>query len=164
MIRNINQPEIIFIDYKLRVRSPKKEEWSTAVPWYSNPKVMYYSEGAKDKIYNIEEIIKMYEYLSNVGELYFIEVLEEMQWKSIGDVTLSEENIPIAIGEEAYWGKGIGTKVIAKLIERARAIGLNKISIPAIYHYNKRSQNLFKALGFIEIGENHNEKSYELIL
>lgn len=164
MIKNVNQPEIIFIDDKLRIRSPKKEEWSTAIPWYSNSKIMYYSEGVEDKIYNIEDIIKMYEYLSNVGELYFIEVLEDLKWNPIGDVTLSEENMPIAIGVEAYWGKGIGSKVIAKLIERAKFIGLNKISVPAIYHYNKRSQNLFKALGFIEIEENDKEKSYELIL
>ena len=46
----------------------------------------------------------MYEFLSTRGELYFIEVKENENWYAIGDVTLWEENLPIAIGDEEYWG------------------------------------------------------------
>ena len=63
----------------------------------------------------------MYEYLSTRGELYFIEVKEDGHFKAIGDVTLWEENLPIAIGEEAYWGQGIGKLVIQTLLKRAKS-------------------------------------------
>jgi len=163
-IKEITQPDIIDIDKELRLRTPNKNQWEVALPWYENPKVLYYSEGVTDKVYDMEKIKGMYTYLGRVGELYFIEVLENGDWKPIGDVTLSEENMPIAIGEEAYWGKGIGKKVIGSLIERARKIGLKKLQVPSIYLYNSRSESLFTSLGFIQINENEKEKSFELVL
>lgn len=163
-IKEITQPDIIEIDKELRLRTPNKNQWEVALPWYENTKVLYYSEGVTDKIYDMEIINRMYMYLSNAGELYFIEVLENGDWKPIGDVTLSEENMPIAIGEEAYWGKGIGKKVIGRLIERTREIGLKKLQVPSIYLYNSRSENLFTSLGFVEVSKNEKEKSFELVL
>lgn len=163
-IKEITQPDVIEIDKELRLRTPDKSQWEVALPWYENPKVMYYSEGVTDKVYDMEKIKGMYTYLGRVGELYFIEVLENGDWKPIGDVTLSEENMPIAIGEEAYWGKGIGKKVIGSLIERAREIGLKKLQVPSIYLYNSRSENLFTSLGFLEVSKNEKEKSFELVL
>lgn len=72
--------------------------------------------------------------------------------------------MPIVIGDEKYWGKGIGRKVIGKLIGRAKSIGLTKIYIPDIYSYNNRSQNLFKSMGFVEVDRRDNASSYELKL
>jgi len=161
---NIIQPEIISIDNNLRLISGKKDQWEKALPWYTNPKVLYYSEGITEGVYDMAVINRMYEALSSIGELYFIEVLEDNQWKPIGDATLSDKNMPIVIGDECYWGKGFGSKIIKVLIERARFIGLGKITIPAIYVYNERSQNLFKSMGFKEISSNNKEKTYELLL
>lgn len=162
--KEVKQPEIIDIDTDLRLRNPENTEWEIALPWYQNPKVLYFSEGVTDKVYDMETINRMYGYLNSIGELYFIEVLEDELWKPIGDVTLSDQNMPIAIGDEAYWGKGIGKRVIGELVERAKAIGLRKLCIRAIYLYNNRSQNLFTSMGFVEVGENDTEKSYEFRL
>jgi RimJ/RimL family protein N-acetyltransferase len=164
VIKKTIQPETITITEDLRLRNPDKTEWRTALPWYQNPKVLFYSEGVTDKVYDIDVINRMYGYLCSIGELYFIEIFEDGIWKAIGDVTLSDMNMPIAIGNEKYWGKGIGKKVISKLIERAKSIGLCKIGIPQIYLYNNRSQALFTSLGFIEINRNETEKSYEINL
>jgi uncharacterized protein GlcG (DUF336 family) len=67
-------------------------------------------------------IKRMYTYLESIGELYFIEVYEGNTWIPVGDVTLSDKNMPIAIGEPKYWGRGIGKDVISKLLERAKKI------------------------------------------
>lgn len=162
--KNIQQPNIINIQNDLRLRIINESQWHLALPWYQNQEVLYYSEGVKDKIYDMETIKKMYTYLNNIGELYFIEILENEQWNPIGDVTLSEENFPIVIGNKDYWGKGIGKKVISVLIDRAKRIGLRKIYIPAIYKYNERSRNLFTSFGFIKVSENEKEDSFELNL
>ena len=158
------QPKWIDIDASLRLKTPKKSEWKLAYPWYQNPQVMYLSEGVKNKTYELEQIYNMYEFLSTRGELYFIEVKEEGGWVAIGDVTLAEENLPIAIGDEAYWGQGIGKAVIKALLKRAKFLGMTKISVPAIYHYNIGSQRLFESCGFKKVGENDTEKSYEKII
>lgn len=162
--RDIVQPDVINIDKGLRLRNPDGLQWETALPWYKNPKILYYSEGITDKTYDMNIINRMYGYLSSIGELYFIEVYEKDIWKAIGDVTLSEQNMPIVIGDEKYWSKGIGKKVIGKLIGRAKSIGLTKIYIPDIYSYNNRSQNLFKSMGFVEVDRRDNASSYELKL
>lgn len=162
-IKDIIQPHTIIIDEYLRLKTPNRTEWEKALPWYQNPRVLYYSEGVTDKVYGMDIINRMYEYLSKIGELYFIEIYEENHWMAIGDATLSEANMPIAIGDEKYWGKGIGKKVIGKLVERAKEIKLKRICIPAIYTYNERSQNLVKSMGFVEVNSNDKEKTYELI-
>lgn len=160
----MNQPKIINIHETLRLYTPDKSEWSQALPWYQNEKVMYLSEGISNRVYHLDEIYNMYEFLSTRGELYFIQVLEKQRWVSIGDVTLWEENLPIAIGVETYWQQGIGKQVIKTLLKRAKANGMQKISVPAIFHYNTGSQRLFESLGFKKVGENATEKSYEKII
>lgn len=165
MAINMNiQPDIIEIEDNLRLIKPNNEQGSLALPWYKNPQVLYYSEGIVDKTYDMKTIERMYKYLSDKGELYFIEVKEENRWKAIGDVTLSEENLPIALGHERYFGKGIGKKVMKVLIERARTIGMEKLVVPEVYSHNNRSQNLFASLGFTLVKEDHRRKSYELVL
>jgi RimJ/RimL family protein N-acetyltransferase len=161
-IKTTPQPFVIEVDKALRLRTPDRSDWSKALPWYTNPTVLYYSEGVTDRVYDLTIIDRMYSYLIDIGELYFIEVYEN-QWKAIGDVTLSEVNMPIAIGDEKYFGRGIGKKVVSKLIERAKDIGMNRIFIPSIYVYNIRSQNLFKSLGFVEVSSTDKEKSFELV-
>ena len=162
--RIMKQPEIININDTLRLKTPKKTDWDLAYPWYQNQQVMYLSEGVKHQTYELDQIYNMYEYLSTRGELYFIEVKEDGRFKAIGDVTLWEENLPIAIGEEAYWGQSIGKLVIQTLLKRAKSLGMTKISVPAIYHYNERSLRLFESCGFKKVGENETEKSYEKLL
>lgn len=157
----MEQPKIIMIHSQLRLVTPSKADWDLALPWYQNSKVMYLSEGVTNQVYTLSQIHNMYEFLSTRGELYFIEVLEDDQWVAIGDVTLWDENLPIAIGVEAYWGQGIGKAVIKTLMKRATLLGMIKLNVPAIYHYNIASQRLFESLGFKKIAENETEKSYE---
>lgn len=159
-IENVVQPEEIDIDKGLRLKVYEKEKWNVAIPWYQNKKILYYSEGVNAKPYDMEVINRMYNYLSGIGELYFIEIFEDGIWKPIGDVTLSEKNMPIVI-DEGDWGCGIGKKVISELIERAIKIKLKTIKIE-IYKYNPRSRNLYTSLGFTKLSENETSDFYEL--
>jgi len=163
MIKNTKQPSVIELTSDLRLRTPNPDEWHLALPWYQNRNVLYFSEGVTDKIYDISVINNMYSYLSEIGELYFIEVLLE-QWTAIGDVTLSESNFPIVIGNESYWGKGIGKVVLTKLLDRAKQIGMTKITVPEIYNYNDRSRSLFQSLGFVKVDASEASEKYEIKL
>ncbi|NBI05572.1 GNAT family N-acetyltransferase [Senegalia massiliensis] len=163
-IENFVQPDIINIDEKLRLRKSCENEWQYALPWYEDSEVLYYSEGIREKTYDLEIINRMYTYLSDNGELYFIEILHERSWIPIGDVTLSDKMMPIVIGNKKYWGKGIAKKVLHILIERAKDIGLSCIKLKGIYKYNERSKRLFKSVGFYKISEDEKEEYYELKL
>lgn len=143
-IAGIPQPEVIQIDAHLRLRK-FDGEFAFAFSWYQDPETVWLVDGVR-KPYTGETLERMYRYLDKHGELYFIEWDE----KPIGDVTFSETDLPIVIGDGAYRGRGIGKKVIGALIDRGRELGFSRLRVNEIYHYNFASRRCFEALGFRE--------------
>ena len=121
-------------------------------------------DGKESRPYDMERLIKMYEYLSNRGELYFIEIKQGNDFVPIGDVTLSIEDLPIVIGEKGYRGEGIGSKVIEALKLRASALGYKQLGVREIYDYNIASQKLFEKQGFNKVKKTDKGYSYRCIL
>jgi RimJ/RimL family protein N-acetyltransferase len=113
-----------------------------AVHWYQDPEVLYFSEGPNIEAYSVEKIRSMYQYLSSIGTLYIIEILEKGEWKPIGDVTLSKETIPIIIGDRNYRSKGIGTRVIEQIIDKAREAQWTELKVKQVFHFNERSHRM----------------------
>lgn len=157
------QPRVIPVDDGLRLRA-YDGDYRKAVAWYRDPVVYRNSEGITDvsKIPDEDYVRRMYEFLSRSGELYFIEVLEDGEFVSIGDVTLKEENPSIAIGVPKYRGIGIGKKVMKAIIARARELGIARFHGTKIYDYNTASRRLFESLGFRCVRVEGNTRIYEL--
>lgn len=147
-IQEVEQPSIIQIDDNLRLRK-YNAEYSFALTWYQDTELVYLVDG-KRNTYTMERLEEMYSYLNNMGELYFIEILENGKYKPIGDVTFWQEDMPIVIGEQFYRGKGIGRKVITALVERGRKLGYEKLYVDEIYSYNDGSKRCFESVGFKE--------------
>lgn len=105
-IDKINQPQIIYIDSKLRLRR-FDDDYNFALQWYQDLKLVKLVDGPAASVYTKEKLKRMYEYLNCRGELYFIEVLEENKYKPIGDVALCKDNLPIVIGDKLYHNKGL---------------------------------------------------------
>ena len=145
-IKSIIQPDFININSEIRLRK-YDEKVDFALNWYQDEETLMLVDG-KNKAYDMERLNKMYTYLDNQGELYFIEYKVNYKYIAIGDVTFSKDDMPIVIGDKDYRGHGIGKKVVLKLIERGRDLGYNKLFVNEIYHYNIGSQNLFEGVGF----------------
>ena len=160
-IENIIQPQVININTELRLRK-YDNEFSFAIDWYSDKETVKLVDGVDAKEYDLNTLKRMYEYLNNIGELYFIEVLEENSFKPIGDVTFWKEDMPIVIGDEKYRGKGIGKRVLGALIQRARELGYKEIKVREIYPYNIASQKLFESVGFKKTGNTSKGFTYTL--
>ena len=147
----------------LRLRPASLDDVGIAMPWYQDIEILKYIGGIdRDTPYDRKTVKNMYEYLMKIGECYIIEIKEENTWVPIGDVTLSEETIPIVIGRKEYWGRGIAKKVLLTLIERAKAIGYTRIKVKEIYDFNARSINLFRSLDFTEVGKTDHGIKMEL--
>lgn len=127
-----------------------------ALPWYADTEALYFSEGPEAKPFDGQRLIKMYEWLSRQGQVFIIEVMEE-RWTAIGDATLCEGMIPIVIGDGRYRGRGIGSHVLALLIQEARLRGWEKLVAHKIYSYNTRSRKLFEKHGFIRMNSGVDE-------
>ncbi len=160
-INGVEQPNYIKIDDMLRLRK-FDGNYEFAMKWYQDLDTVWLVDGDKE-LYTRELLEKMYTYLNENGELYFIEVYSNGYYQPIGDVTFWKEDMPIVIGEKTYRGKGIGTKVVKKLIERAKELGYKEIAIEEIYSWNIASQKCFTNLGFIPNNKTTKGMSYKLV-
>ena len=157
-IAGMIQPEVIPIDDHLRLRR-FNGEFAFAFGWYQDIETVWLVDGVKVP-YTMEKLERMYRYLDKHGELYWIEVDEI----PIGDVTFSEEDLPIVIGDAAYRGTGIGKKVIGALIARGRELGWKQLRVHEIYRYNTASRRCFESMGFRETAQTEKGSSFLLTL
>lgn len=160
-IQGITQPDLIPINNTLRLRRYDGIH-GFALEWYQDIEMVWMVDGDRDP-YTPELLSKMYTWLNNAGELYFIEVLEDT-WKPIGDVTFWQEDLPIVIGDPRYRGQGIGSRVISALIERGRSLGYDHLEVEDIYDWNKPSRRCFEKLGFRAYKKTEKGASYILRL
>lgn len=162
-IKNVNQPEIITINTELRLRK-FDNKYSFAFEWYQDEDTVKLVDGLNAEKYDSAKLKRMYEYLNNIGELYFIEILDNKKFMPIGDVTFWKDDMPIVIGNADYRGKGIGKQVVRALIQRAVELGYGEIKVREIYTYNIASQKLFESVGFKKTGCTKDGFSYTLTI
>lgn len=158
---NKNYVDYVNVNEELRLVKYDEKYYSIAEEWYKDKEILYYSEGKNVEAYDRKKVEKMYSYLSTEGELYFIQAKDKDGWVVIGDVSLLEDNMPIAIGDKAYWNKGVGRKAIKALIEKGKSEGRTTFRTK-IYYYNDRSKAMFKSLGFQLESKDDKEEIYVL--
>lgn len=161
----VEQPEIIALSDDFRLRK-YDGYYELFLPGYQDPVVYRNSEGIFDeeKKPNLAYVRGMCNFLDSVGELYFIEAKEAGKFVPVGDVTIKQENPPIAIWMENYRGRGVGTLVMRAVIERMRTLGFDKITGSQVFKWNVASQKLHERLGFRRVGETERDYIYELKL
>ena len=161
-IPGIEQPELLPVDEELRLRRYDEED-EFAVAWYQDEETLMLVDG-KFQPYDRERLKKMYHYLNERGEVYFIELKDENGWRPIGDVTFWQEDMPIVVGEKGLRGKKIGRRVVKALTERAKKLGYKELYVDMIYHYNTGSQRMFESVGFTAYQTTEKGKKYKLKL
>jgi len=161
-IENIPQPELLPVTAALRLRKYDGVH-DFALPWYLDPETVWLVDGVRD-VYTPELLTRMYAHQDTHGELYFIEALEDGEWKPIGDVCLSLDDFAIVIGEKGRRAGGAGRAVVSALIERARDLGWERVRVGDVYDFNAGSRRLFTSLGFREEAKTEKGRSYILPL
>ncbi len=144
------QPFILPISSELRLRA-FQGDYHWALPWYQDPFVYKHSEGLTQPV-NMDYIIRMYDYLVEHGELYFIEAMVNGQFKPIGDICVKQENMPVVIGDGLFRGKGIAKQAMGVALERAKAIGINVVRNTQVFDDNIASLRLHESLGYVKVG------------
>lgn len=164
-LNDIIQPDILDINEWLRLRK-YDGHYEVFLPGYQDPFVYQNSEGIfdVDRVPNLDYVKNMCTYLARVGELYYIEVREGDEFVPIGDVTVKDENPPIAIWSAQYRGKGVGKLVMQTVIARLKSLGFETIKGSTVYKWNLSSQKLHESLGFRRAAEGETEITYELDL
>jgi len=155
--------QYLMVIENIRLRPVSLDDIDIALPWYQDMEVLKYTAGIeRNTPYDRKTVKSMYLYLMSIGECFMIEIKEKSSWIPIGDVTLSEETIPIVIGRKEYWGRGIAKQVLLYLIQRARDIGYSRIRVKEIYDFNHRSLHIFSSLGFKKVRKTEHGIEMEL--
>ena len=164
-ISDLNQPEILTVGEDLRLRR-FDFDYGPALDWYRNPETVYLVDGVMTP-YDEEKLDRMYRYLDAHGELYWIELREGETWEKIGDAALTPnmagENLPMVLGPIRHRGRGIGRKVLAALIDRARTLGLTQLQVE-IYDWNTASRRCYESAGFKAMEKTEQGTRYSLTL
>lgn len=162
-INGIPQPELIEIDSCLRLRK-YCDDCCFALSWYQDEETLMLVDGVNHP-YDLDRLYRMYHYLRDRGEVYFIELRQDGgSFEPIGDVTFWQEDMPIVIGRKELRGQGIGRRVISALVDRARQLGFSSLKVSEVYDYNIGSRRMFESVGFQVSGKTENGNSFTLKL
>jgi len=105
-----------------------------------------------------------HEMIENQNSYYFMIVYDD---KKIGNVSLikikkSVYEIQVVIGEKKYWGLGVGTNVINKVIKILKKQGASKIRLQVRIE-NIRAQKAYEKCGFLEVSRDNEHILMELL-
>jgi aminoglycoside 6'-N-acetyltransferase len=151
-----NDHSILLKEAQILLRPFQEPDWEYLYEWNQDPEVLYFSEGDDIETYTKDQIQKIYKRVCRKAYCFIIQVREKpigecwiqpMNKKKLLDKypTLRSFRIDLLIGNKMFWGKGIGTKVIAMLTK----FGFDKLNADIIFgcditDYNKRSMKVFQ--------------------
>ena len=151
MIENYIQPKCIKVSPDL-ILVKYYTNYKASLPWYQDLSVCKQVDNI-DYVYDKQRLGNMYKFLSRNGECYYIKAMVDGKFRLIGDISLCNNEIGIAICKEQQ-NKHYGRKATQAIINRAKQIGIKEIKVE-IYSFNIQSKKMFLALGFTQIDEEH---------
>ncbi|TKB97613.1 GNAT family N-acetyltransferase [Pedobacter cryophilus] len=147
------------MNYSIYLRPLNLEDAETSYRWRNNPEIWNFTEFKPNKHITVEiETEWLYRILQNKDEYRFAICLKETG-QYLGNVQLLNVNnktacFHIFIGETSFWGKGIGNKATALLLEH----GFNNLKLDFItlrvHKDNSFALSVYKKMGFQIIDKN----------
>lgn len=153
-------PEVIFLNpNQLRILTfTEKHITSTYVGWLNNKDIVRYSETRHLK-HTYESCYAYWQSFQNTPHFFLaIECCDQAKWMHVGNINAyvnvknNIADIGILIGEERYWGKGIGLMAWKAVCNYLFAVhGIRKITGGTLSN-NKAMLKIMKRAGMIEDG------------
>lgn len=91
-IPGIEQPKLLEVDEELRLRKYDDND-DFALAWYQDEETLIMVDGVY-KPYDMQRLKKMYHYLRERGEVYFIELKNGDEYRPVGDITFWKDDMP----------------------------------------------------------------------
>ncbi|MCC6446055.1 MAG: GNAT family N-acetyltransferase [Armatimonadetes bacterium] len=147
-------------DGELVLRPFTEADWESLHRWNNDPEVLYYAEGGDVTHRDMADVRHLYTSASQAALCFII----ECEGAAIGEGWLQAMNldrylhgfpgkgcrrIDLMIGEKAFWGRGIGTRVIRLLSAFAFAQNADILFGCDVADYNPRSLRAFEKAGYI---------------
>ena len=141
-----NNPQVRVVDGEIRL-VPYYRNDEVSLAWYQDPELCRQVDNI-DHVYDLEELHRMYDYLSANGDCFYIEYKGAL----VGDVSLrNNTELAIVICKECQ-NRHIGRRCIAEMLKLAREKGMESVRAE-IYSFNEQSRRMFRSLGFVQTGD-----------
>jgi N-acetylglutamate synthase-like GNAT family acetyltransferase len=121
--------------------------YEIALEWYQDPELCKQVDN-RDSVYDLSLLMRMYQYLNENGDLFYIEYKNEL----CGDVCLKPDGEVCIVVAKPYQNKHIGRRVIEYVKFMAKEKGLAELHAE-IYSFNTQSRKMFESVGFQQIAE-----------
>lgn len=138
--------EIRVVDEHIRL-IPYYPNSEVTLKWYQDKQLCRQVDNI-DTVYTLEKLERMYSFLNENGDLYYI----EYDGILCGDICLrNNEEVCIVISPD-YQNRHIGRKCIRNILLLAKEKGYKKV-LANVYKFNKQSYAMFRAAGFMDYKE-----------
>ena len=155
-----SRPVIFRESSRLRLRPPTEKDLPLFARWFNDPEVVC-NLAVYLPVTEISELVWFQTLCTTRAKTDIVLVIEAKRPRmtSIGNVGIHKidhrngnAELSVAIGEKAFWGRGLGTDAMALMIEYGfMELNLHRIYTGA-YAFNRRSIGMLKTLGFIREG------------
>lgn len=143
------------------LRPMTESDWGSLLQWNNDQEVMSYADGNPFEVSTVEEIQKIYRWISTQAFCFMIEVsgvsigecwLQEMNLQRILDQFPDKDlrRIDITIGEKSLWGQGLGTEAIGLLVDFGFRSQDTDMIFATVAADNPRSRKAFEKNSFIQ--------------
>lgn len=142
---------------QVEIRPLQEKDALISYQWRNNPAIWKYTGSKPNQIITKEiETEWIRNVLARPNEKRFAIMADG---RYIGNTYLTEihngqAEFHIFIGEQDYWGKGIATLVLDKIIDFSKAMPLSKLTLE-VHQDNIPAQKLYQKAGFIVIQKNN---------
>lgn len=152
------------IGQKCRLIPLQKSDAANWAKWYNDIHISLPESNVYD-VLSLANTQGWVEYNIKNKDLVFT-IMENTSKIAVGKIELeidSENNcgtFGIIIGERDFWGKGLGKEATSLILDFAfNTKGLKNIML-GVYAFNKRAINMYRQIGFKEIGR---KREYQLV-
>ena len=129
------------VDEEIRL-IPYYRNDEVSLPWYQDREVCRQVDNT-DRVYDLEMLHSMYDFLSSHGDCYYIEYNGEL----VGDVSLRDNTEIAIVVSKGYQNRHIGRRCVLDMLELAKEKGMTQVRAN-IYSFNGQSRAMFRAAGF----------------
>lgn len=150
----------MILGQRVRLRRVEREDLDNFITWLNNPEaragISLYLPMSRAE----EEIWFDSKLEGDVRERPFsVDVKEQDDWAHVGscgyfniDDRSRCAELGIMIGDDSYWGQGIGRDTMLTLMRHGfETLNLNRVYLRT-YEYNQRALRLYRGLGFVDEG------------
>ena len=148
-------------EYDIILRPMCDEHLPLLYKWNADPEVLYWSDGNDVQAHDADTVHDIYWNSSQTGFCFIVEVngspvgecwLCKMNLKRILDMhpdNADVRRIDMAIGDKAYWNRGIGTALVRMLADYAFNGEYVDVLYGMTFDFNERSRRVFEKYCYI---------------